>query len=381
MKKKPCGALLNDLSKVFDCVSHELLIAKLHAYGFDKSSLELVHSYLSDRKQRVRIENTFSSWFEISHGVPQGSILGPLLFNIYICDIFMFIGNIDMMSYADDNTPFLVGRESEIVISELSTITKTIFNWFENNGMKANPDKCHLIVTENDNFQIEHDNFLIENSVCEKILGVKVDNKLTFKNHVETLCKKASQKISALSRVSSYMNFYQKKLIVNAFITSHFSYCPLIWMFHSRKLNNCINRIHERALRIIYDDYESSFRDLLNMDNSSTIHERNLKKLALEIFKVKNGYAPEMMKDIFVIEEPCYNLRNDLKFKSYPIHSVQYGIQTLRFVAPKIWNSIPSECKNASSVYEFKRKISMWTPSNCPCRICKTYIPQLGFID
>ena len=198
-EKKVCGALLTDLSKAFDCLPYDLLIAKLlHAYGFDKSSLELVHSYLSDRKQRVRIENTFSSWFEISHGVPQGSILGPLLFNIYIyiCDIFMFIGNIDMMSYADDNTPFLVGRESEIVISELSTITKTIFNWFENNGMKANPDKCHLIVTENGNFQIEHDNFLIENSVCEKILGVKVDNKLTFKNHVETLCKKASQKLA-----------------------------------------------------------------------------------------------------------------------------------------------------------------------------------------
>ena len=135
-------------------------------------------------------------------------------------------------------------------------------------------------------------------------------------------------------------------------------------MFHSRKLNNCINRIHERALRIIYNDYESSFHVLLNKDNSSTINERNLKKLAIEIFKVKNGNAPELMKDIFVVEEPCYNLRTDLKFRSYPIHSVQYGKQTLRFVAPKIWNSIPNEYKNASSILEFKRKISMWTPNS-----------------
>ena len=115
-KKKVCGALLTDLSKAFDCLPHDLLIAKLHAYGFGKPSLALVHSYLSGRKQRVKIENTFSTWFEISYGVPQGSISGRLLFNIYICDIFMFTGNLDMMSYADDNTPFVIAKEMNIVI-------------------------------------------------------------------------------------------------------------------------------------------------------------------------------------------------------------------------------------------------------------------------
>ena len=102
-------------------------------------------------------------------------------------------------------------------------------------------------------------------STCsEKFFGIKIDNKLTLEEHVEGLCKKASQKVSAVARISSLMRFEQRKRIVNLFITSHFSHYPLVWMFHSRRLNNRIDHIHERALKIIYQGYNSSFKELLN---------------------------------------------------------------------------------------------------------------------
>ena len=100
------GALLTDLSKAFDCLSHELLIAQLEAYGFDEKALTLIYKYLSHRKQRVKINDSYSSWSEILFGVPQGSILGPLLFNIFICDMFYFMADFEIANSADDSTPF-----------------------------------------------------------------------------------------------------------------------------------------------------------------------------------------------------------------------------------------------------------------------------------
>ena len=133
------------------------------------------------------------------------------------------------------------------------------------------------------------------NSNNEKILGVNFDNKLTFHDHVSELCKKASKKLHALSRISHYMNTNKRRIIMKAFIDSQFGYCPLIWMFHSRALNNKINRIQERSLRLVYDDHYSSFEELLSKDNCVTVHERNIQLLAIEFYKVINGMALKIM--------------------------------------------------------------------------------------
>ena len=138
--KRNFGALLTDLSKAFDCLPHDLLLAKLNAYGFSLPALKLVQSYLSNRKQRTKINSEISSWEEILFRVPQGSILGPLLINIFLCDIFFIMNDVEFASYADDNTLFFVGDDLNDVTLKLQNASKIIFKWFNDNQMKANPD-------------------------------------------------------------------------------------------------------------------------------------------------------------------------------------------------------------------------------------------------
>ena len=130
--------------------------------------------------------------------------------------------------------------------------------------------------------------------------------------------KKTNQKLNALSRVAYQLDFNQRKLLMNAFMTSQFSYAPFVWMIHSRKQNHHINRIHERDLRVVDKDYNSSFDELLEKDNSCRINDRNLHKLATEI-----------------VEDP-YALRNELKLKSRKIHCVRYGIKIASFLGAKV---------------------------------------------
>ena len=379
--KNKFGALLTDLSKAFDCLNHELLIAKLDAYGFDHVSLNMILSYLSGRKHRTKVNNCFSKWTEITSGIPQGSILGPLLFSIYINDIFFFIHEDRVASYADDTTSYSIKNSFEELIDALNIDSNTLLKWFSNNSFKLNADKCKLLISNKENdlsIDIEGESIICEKSV--KLLGIKIDNKLTFSEHITSICKKVSLKLHALARVSHFMSHDKLRLLMKAFIESQFSYCSLIWMFHSRLLNNRINKLHERALRIVYNDHVSSFRELLHRDKSFSIHERNLQKLATEMYKVKNKLSPSFMHSIFPRMDNTYNLRNSPTFKSGNIRTTYNGTETLMYRGPKTWDLVPNDIKEASSLKEFKRKIKLWEPEGCTCRMCKVYIANLGFI-
>ena len=132
------------------------------------------------------------------------------------------------------------------------------------------------------------------------------------------------------------MDSSKKRIIRKAFITSHFSYCPLVWMFHCRELNNKINRIHERSLKLEYFDKTSTFQELLGKDKSISVHHKNIQVLATEICKTVNGLARTIMNTIFEIKDIEYNLSNKIHFKSRRINSVRYGIDILTYLGPKI---------------------------------------------
>ena len=175
--------------------------------------------------------------------------------------------------------------------------------------MKMIGNKCHLINFSkgSNDTSLKIDKTIIKPSKEQKLLGISIYNNLSFKGHVQSICKKASQKLHALSRNSNYMEDRKVKQTMHVFILSQFSYCPLIWMFCDRQMNNRINRIHEMSLRL---DYESSFQTLLENDNSTSIHDKNLQLPLIEIYKTLHNLNPSFMKEIFTERNTCYNHGN-----------------------------------------------------------------------
>ena len=348
--------MLTDLSKAFDCLDHELLIAKLNAYDFSLPALRLISDYLSNRRQRTRIGNSFSDWFKVIIGVPQGSILGPLLFNIFLANLFLVLKEVTIANFTDNNASFTSANNIDDLIDPLEKASSSLFKWFKDNLFKSNPDKCHLIVSTNEKRKINMGEFSIENSGSEKLSGVKIDYKLTFDCRVSDICKKANRKINASVRIAPFININKRRILMNSFFRSQFNYCPLIWMCHSRTNNRKINRLHERCLRIVYNDKQSSFIKLLEKDNSVSIHQRNLQILAIEMFKVGNRLPPVLMNDIAKLRgEQTYNLRKLFQFYRPKENSVYNDTESVSFLGPKIWDLVPNELKNIGNLAAFKK--------------------------
>ena len=197
------------------------------------------------------------------------------------------------------------------------------------------------------------------------------------------LCKKGNQKLHALARISRYLSKDKLRILMKSFIESQFNYCPLVWMFHNRTLNNKINRLHERALRLVYRDeiHENmSFQDLLDKDGAVSIHDRNLRKLAIEMFKVKNDLSPLPMQDIFREQINSYDLRNNRFWQVPDMKTVAYGTETIRYRGTKTWELLPDDIKCCETLEEFKSKIRKWKPKGCTCRLCLNYVYHYGFI-
>ena len=163
---------------------------------------------------------------------------------------------------------------------------------------------------------------------------------------------------------------------------SQFGYCPVVWMNHSRTVNNRINGLHKRALILVHKDFSSSFSELLEKDKSVSTHHRNLQTLAYEKkhVKVKKNMAPEILTEIFPQKESNYSLRNSTALQGRSIKTVMYGSETISSLGPKIWDILPTELKKIMSPTLFKRKIREWALKNCPCCLCKTYIQNIGFL-
>ena len=382
-EKKVAGGILTDLSKAFDCLSHDLLIAKLEAYGFSKSALKLIYDYLKERMQRVKVNGKYSSWREILSGVPQGSILGPLLFNIFINDIFFFLDEAKIANFADDNSTYAADKSVLDLLQTLKNETVKVLNWFDINEMKSNSNKFHLIVADLERKHYSSKSYIyfdeqkefLESEDVVKLLGLKIDRELKFDEHIKNLLKKGNQKLHALMRIKKHLKKEKLRLLMKSFIESQFNYCPLIWMCHSRTMNKRINKLHERALRVVYPERDLTFEQLLKKDNGFTVHERNLQKLAIEMYKVKHKLCPKPVQDLFKCSE-----RGNQEWVLPKVRTINKGIETIRYLGPKTWENLPAKLKNQKSLASFTEEVKKWKPSKCECRLCTPYVRDLGYL-
>ena len=346
------------------------------AYGMDTKSCKLISSYLFNRYQRVNVGSSKSDWRQIKRGVPQGSTLGPLLFSVFINDIFFMKTDCSIFNYADDNCLSLTGTTTAYIENTLAKETEIIKKGFKENSLEANPTKFQsmLIPSKQEKetdlslviggIEIDHANNI-------KVLGIIIDQCLKFNKYMSDICSKASRQLNGLQRFRGSPDFDSRMAIYKTFIISNFNYYPLVWMFSSKKSLTNIENIQKRALRFVTNDYTSSFQELLT--NISGIRIMTLRSLAIEVYKCVKKIKHVYLNDMFTRKKCPYEFRNDELLVRPKVNTTNYGLKSGRSYGSKTWNLLPQTYKEAVTTKEFKSVIQSWDGPQCCCAACDLF--------
>ena len=232
------------------------------------------------------------------------------------------------------------------IFTNLQTDCNNAIDWFTANGMKANPSKFQFMMISSDRIQQQCLNIgsgiTLRSEPSVKVLGVTIDDRLQFSEHISACCLKASRQLNALSRISKYINLKSKSIIYNSFIASNFNYCPLVWHFCGTTNSNKLEKLRERSLRILHNDFESPIQNLMDKSGQGTLLSNRLKYLILEVFKSIRKFNAPCLHDIFVPKEVPYDLRTP-KLEQPKRRTTNYGLRTFSYLGSKLWNEFLSD--------------------------------------
>ena len=362
------GTIFVDLQKAFDMVDHLILLSKMESMGVKGVELEWFKSYLSNRRIRTSVNNELSDEKLISSGVPQGSLLGPLLFIIFINDINSAFSKCKLHLYADDTVIYFSHKNPRVIENILNKELKSLDEWMNNNNLKINYEKtvCMLLGA---NGMLKRQPLLdvrirekqLSQVKSFKYLGIVVDNNLKWDAHIEQMCNKLGKMVSYLGRLRQFVNMSELKLIYNSIVLPHFDYGDVVWQSASSSNLSQLQKIQNRAGRIILKVNPYSHTSNSQIHNSlgwHKLHKRQQLHLLLFTYKVLNGMAPDYLKDMFEYKQSPYSLRNQHDL-CLPKPRTNYCRRSFMYRAASGYNELDYNLKTIPSFPAFKTNLNM----------------------
>ena len=361
-QQKISGAVFLDLKKAFDLVSHKILKKKLSLYLCNSTSLSFIESYLDNRSQFVLCNGQFSSSETVTRGVPQGTVLGPLLFGLFINDLPLSISDPCVMCdlFADDSTLHCSGKKLSHVQNSLQHSLHDVANWCSLNEMVIHPGKtkCMAIAarqkhqTEPLTLSLVLDNNPLEQIRSHKVLGVFIDDKLRWENHINFLSKKLARSVFLLNRLTPYLDSNARKMFFHAHCLSHINYSSIVWggaaQHHLAKLNS----VYKRAVKIILPNPLLSTKEKQKVLDILPLNKQLKFNKLISVFKTRIDLAPDYVTNL----PTKSNLSNSNDYL-LPTTRINLFKTSFAFSGAHVWNSLPLSLKLCTSLSTFKKNL------------------------
>ena len=360
------GTVFLDLKKAFDLVDHEILLSKIHIYFRDKDTTLLLKSYLSNRTQYVHNAGLSSSHGRIMYGVPQGSILGPLLFCLFINDLPFCLKGLDVVCdiFADDNSLHTHDKNLEVINTNLQEGLNRINDWCIRNKMMLNPTKTKaMILATRQKHQLKPlclklslGTSKIQQVEYHKLLGVIIDQKFTWEHHINHICKTVARNVYLLKLLSNYVKVEHLKIFFFAHCMSHLNYASPIWSGADEVHLKPLNSLHRRAAKIMCKQENLNTDQKLKHLGLLSLNKQHTLNTAFTVFKIRRDMQPQYLSQLLT---PCSSRYGSLNY-IIPRANMDLFKRSFSFSGPSVWNSLPASAKSINSLSSFKAAVQKY---------------------